>query len=52
MLRALVSFRLPNGPSSSQPFLNVKIGDQLSLDGDEPVTERDLLDAGYVEYVR
>lgn len=51
LLRALTNFRLPNGPSSEQPFLNVKMGDKISLDGDEPVTAQQLLDAGYVEYV-
>ena len=51
-LRALANFRLPNGASSPQPFLRVKLGDVISLDGDEPVTERELLDRGLVEYAR
>jgi hypothetical protein len=52
MFKALKKFRLMNGPSSSSTFLIIAPDDLFSLDGDEPISERDLIDGGFAERIR
>jgi len=51
VLKALKKFRLMNGPSSSSTFLIISHGDVFSLDGDEPLTEKELIDGGFAERI-
>ena len=49
MLKALVRFRLPQGPSSKDPTLLLAVGDLFTLDGDEPVSVEGLIREGLAE---